>query len=127
MEVFKMSEGNKEYGNLREEFRNLGNNLKVMVNSAWESEERKRLQSELEEGMRELGNVLNELAADFQSGEVGQSLRREVDDLSERIRSGEVENKTRAEILKALKGLNAELEKASENFSTPGEGQSTEE
>jgi len=111
-----MSEEKQERGTLRDEFRTLGENLKEMVNSAWESEERKKLQSELEEGMHELGNVLNELAADFKSGEMGQNLRREVDQFSERVRTGEVENKARQEILKALKVLNKELEKASEKF-----------
>ena len=112
-----MSEEKHEHSNLRDEFRILGQNLKEMVNSAWESEERKKLQGELEEGMHELGNVLNELATNFQSGEMGQSIRREVDQISERVRSGEVENKARQEILKALKVLNSELEKASQKFS----------
>lgn len=116
-----MSEQNKDTGSLKEEFRNLGNNLKGMINAAWESEERKKFQAELEEGMRELGLVMDDLAEEFREGEVGKNLRREVDDFSERVRSGEVENKAREEILKALKVLNTELEKASEKFSSSEE------
>jgi hypothetical protein len=37
-----MSEEKQERGTLRDEFRNLGENLKEMVNSAWESEERSK-------------------------------------------------------------------------------------
>jgi hypothetical protein len=113
-----MSEQNKESGNMREEFRNLGNNLKKMINTAWESEERKKFQAEIEDGMRELGSVLEDLAVEFREGEAGQKIRREADDFTERVRSGEVEAKARDEILKALKVLNAELEKASEKFSS---------
>ncbi|NIW45550.1 MAG: hypothetical protein GWN14_12890 [candidate division Zixibacteria bacterium] len=112
-----MSEEKQEYGNLKDEFRSLGENLKDMINAAWESDERKTLQGELEEGMQELGNVLNEFAANFQAGEVGQSIRHEVDEISERVRSGELEDKARQEILKALKIINGELEKASQKFS----------
>jgi replicative superfamily II helicase len=113
-----MSEENKhEHGNLRDEFRSLGQNLKEMINSAWESEERKDLQGELEEGMRELGNVLNDFASNLKSGEIGQSIRREVGDVRDRVHSGEMEDKARQEILKALKVLNDELEKASQKFS----------
>lgn len=118
-----MSEEKQEHGTLRDEFRALGENLKEMLNSAWESDERKKLHGELEEGMRELGKVLNDFASEVQSGEVGQSIRREVDQFSQRVRSGEVENKARQEILKALKLLNNELEKASEKFS-PSESES---
>ena len=121
-----MSEEKQERGTLRDEFRTLGENLKEMVNSAWESEERRKLQGELEEGMHELGNVLNELAANFKSGEMGQTIRQEVDQFGERVRSGDVENKARQEILKALKVLNKELEKASEKFEDSETGQEPE-
>ncbi|HAY85221.1 MAG TPA: hypothetical protein DCY42_09965 [Chloroflexi bacterium] len=112
-----MSEEKQTHGTLRDEFRNLGENLKTMLSSAWESEERRKLQGELEEGMRELGHALDNFATEFQSGEVGQTIRREVDQFGERVRSGEVENKARQEILKALQVLNKELEKASDKLS----------
>jgi uncharacterized protein YukE len=114
-----MSEqNNQESGSLRDEFRNLGNNLKGMVNAAWESDERKKFQAEIEDGMRELGVVLDDLAEEIRTGDVGQKIRHEVDDFSERVRSGEVESKAREEVLKALKTLNTELEKVSEKFSS---------
>lgn len=113
-----MTEENKqERGSIQDEFRNLGNNLKGMVNAAWESEERKKLQSDIKEGMYELGVVLNSLAADIRDGETGQKIRTEVDDFSERVRSGEVESKAREEVVKALKFLNTELEKAADKLS----------
>ena len=117
-----MSEENKS-SNLKDEFRNLGNNLKQVINAAWESEERKKFQAEIEEGMRELGYALDDLAEGIREGEVGQNIRREVDDISERVRSGEVESKAREEVLKALKILNTELEKASTKFASEEEEQ----
>lgn len=115
-----MSENKTEpTGDLHDEFVNLGRNLKEMFASAWESDERKRLQSELEEGMRELGTTLNAMAEEFRTSQAGQKLRQEVDDFSERVRSGEVEAKAREEIVKVLKTLNGELEKAAEKFNQP--------
>ena len=114
-------ENRKDSGELRDEFKTLGDNFKAMFTSAWESEERKKLQSELEAGMKELGNALNDLAADFRASEAGETLRREANDFSERVRSGEVETKAREEILKALRALNTELEKAAEKFNKPEE------
>ena len=57
-----MSEQNQDSSNLQDEFRNLANNLKKVVDAAWESEERKKFQAEIESGMRELGHVLDDLA-----------------------------------------------------------------
>ena len=117
-----MTEGqNKDSGDLRDEFKTLGDNFKAMFTSAWESEERKKLQGELEAGMKELGNALNDLAEEFRTSQAGETLRREVNGFSERVRSGEVETKAREEILKALRALNTELEKAAQKFNTPNE------
>ncbi len=111
-------EQNKESGELRDEFRALKDNFKAMFTSAWESEERKQLQTDLEVGMKELGDALNDLAEEIRTSEAGETIRIEVNDFSERVRSGEVEQKARQEILKTLKALNFELEKATEKFST---------
>ena len=117
-----MSEQNqKDSGNMRDEFKALGDNLKDVLNAMWESEERKRFQEELEAGMRELGTAMESLADDVRRSEAGQKLREGVDDFSERVRSGEVENKAREEIVKALKMLNEELLKVSEKFTKPGD------
>lgn len=110
-----------EGSDLRDEFKALGENFKAMFTSAWESEERKNLQSELEAGMKELGSALNDLAEEFRSSQAGETIRKEVNDFSERVRSGEVEQKAREEILKALKALNIELEKAADKFSSAEE------
>ena len=111
-----MHEPNQNNSSIRDEFRALGEHLKQFVQSAWGSEERKKFQQEIEAGISELGAALNDLAAEVNAGETGQKIRKEVDDFSARLRSGEVEEKTRSEILKALKRLNEELDKATRKF-----------
>ena len=112
-----MSEQQKPENDLRDEFRALGENLKQLFNSAWESEERKNLQQDIKDGMKELGAALEGLADDVRSSEVGETIRREADEFGERIRSGEIEEKARKGILDALQALNTELQKASDKFS----------
>jgi predicted component of type VI protein secretion system len=99
-------------GDLADEFRNLGENLKTFFQTAWESEERKKLQQEIEAGMAELGKSLSQAASEFKAGPAGQQLKSDFEDLHERVRSGEVENKIRAELLSVLRTVNTELEKA---------------
>lgn len=104
-------------GQLRDEFRSLGENLKSMVNAAWESEERKKIQHEVEDGLSELGQTLNDLLNQIQTNDVKQKVVDGADQIGERIRSGETEAKVRDGLLTALQTVNAELEKAAGKFS----------
>ena len=93
---------------LADELRNLGQNLKGILQAAWESEERRKLQKEIQAGLAELQKTVADLAA----SPSGQRLKAEVQDLGERARSGQVEAQLRNDLLAALRTINAELEKA---------------
>jgi ribosome recycling factor len=121
--VNQMSEQQKPENDLRDEFRNLGENLKQMFNSAWESEERQKLQQDIKDGMKEIGVALDDLAEDVRSSEMGENIRREANEFGERVRSGEVEEKARQGIRDALQALNTELQKVTDKFSSTVEGQ----
>lgn len=108
---------------LKSEFQHLGENLRQLFVNAWESEERKNFQNELEDGLAELGDSLNQTAKDIQESETGQKFKAEAEDFRERVKSGEVEQKVREDILSVLHKVNAELEK----ITKPGsEDQETE-
>jgi hypothetical protein len=96
---------------LASEFQNLGDNLKQIFIGAWESEQRKNLQEEIEEGLAGLGNSLKQTANEIQESETSQRVRSEAEDLRDRVRSGEVETKIRSDLQSVLHNLNKELEK----------------
>jgi hypothetical protein len=100
-------------GDLAEEFRNLGNNLREILQSAWDSEERKKLQQEIEVGLADLGKSLNNTVEELKVSPAGQRLKTEVEDLHQRVRSGKIENDLRENLLSVLRKVNRELEKAS--------------
>lgn len=118
-----MSEKQQPKNDLRDEFRNLGENLKQLFDSAWESEERQKLQQDIKDGMKEIGVALEGLAEDVRTSDIGENIRKEANEFSERVRSGEVEEKAREGILSALQALNTELQKATDKFSGTVEGQ----
>lgn len=98
--------------NLAVEFHNLGENLKKIFIEAWESEERKNLQVEIEAGLADLGNSLRQTAKEIQESESGQKVKAEAEDLRDRLHSGEVADKIQHDLLAVLQKVNAELEKA---------------
>jgi len=101
-------------GDLASEFQELGSNLKKIFLNAWESEERKNFQVELEEGLTDLGDSLKQTAQEIHDSETGQRVKAEAEDLRDRVRSGEVEEKIREDFLTALHKVNTELKKVSQ-------------
>jgi hypothetical protein len=97
----------------------LGKNLREALQSAWESEERRKLQQEIEEGLANLGASLSEAARDFSNSPTGQSLKEDVKDLNERWRTGEVKSKVRSDVTDALRKVNDELQKATRKNPPP--------
>jgi len=104
---------------LASQFRELGENFKNMLQTAWESEEAKKLKDELKRGLTELGAATTQAVEDFQVSEAGEKIKEEAEEFKDRIQSGEVEAKAREEISKALDLINTELQKAISSFSKP--------
>ena len=116
-----MSETEKREDVLADEFRNLGKNLTEVMRAAWESPERKNMQAEIETGLNEMGKSIDQEISSFRQSPSGQRLKSDMEDLNQRIRSGEVTIKAREELLAALKRANAELQKVISRWGGAGE------
>ncbi len=104
---------------LLDELHALGNNLRGLLTSAWGSEERRRLQQDLETGLADIKVSLAQAANDFQSSPAGQTLKEDITDFNERLRTGEVESAVRREVLNALRLANEGIKKAADHINTP--------
>lgn len=96
---------------IADEFRLLGENLVQALRSAWESPERQKLQDEIETGLNQFAATIKQEADSFQQSQTGQQLKSDLEDLRQRVESGEAVDKARDELVKVLKAINAELEK----------------
>ena len=114
-----MTENQNPQPDLASQFKELGENLKNMFQSAWESEEANQFKNELKDGLNELGNAATEAVENFNASEAGQTFKAEAKEFASRIESGEVEAKAREEISKALNIINIELQKAIDSFAKP--------
>jgi hypothetical protein len=113
-------EGTKS-GDLAAEFHALSENLKRIFVQAWESEERKNIQVELEEGLSDLGETLKQTAQEIHDSEAGQRFKAEAEDFRDRVRSGGVEEKIRDDLQTILHKVNTELEKTAQPRTPPQE------
>ena len=103
---------------LAEEFQALGKNLMEALRAAWEKPERKRVQEQVMTGLNELGSTLKREADHFASSSAGQQIKTGVEQVGERLRSEEAQEKIRQELLSALQSANAELQKVIDRWKT---------
>ena len=104
---------------ISDQLNELGKNLRDALQTAWSSDERRKLQQEIEEGMASLGASLSQAAKDFSNTPTGKTITEDVKDLQERWRSGEVSSKVHSEVVDALRRVNEELQKATRKNPPP--------
>lgn len=115
-----MSDQPPQEENLADALHKLGENLLQTLQTAWDSPERKRLQQEIEAGLNDITQTVKRQVDDFKQSPTGQQLKVDIEELGERVRSGEAEAQLRQELLKALKLINTELEKATDRLRKVG-------
>ena len=98
---------------LREELEALGDNLKQAMESVWESEERQRLQAEIESGLEQALSVVRSEVAAFSESETGERLRSDLKSIHKELESGEAASQLRQDLASALRSINQGLRKAS--------------
>ena len=113
VEEEQVEEEDQKSSEIVQEFRRLGDNLKETIESAWESDQRKKLSTDIQEGLRQLSDSIEKAATDIGDKPQVQKVREDVDDLAARVRSGEVGEKARSGLQSALDKINTELEKTS--------------
>jgi len=112
---------------LTDEFRNLGKNLIVLMQAAWDRPERRKFQQDLENNLSELGNTLRKEAHSVTENPISQRIKSDIEDIGGRVRSGEVESKVRGELLNALRTLNSELQNISSHLASTPSASTSEE
>jgi len=105
--------------NLSDELRHFGDSLKQFFKSAWESDERQKIQVEIEHSLDEVAKSLNQAADDFSASQEGQQLKSEFDDLKKRVESGELSEKIQNDLKLTLRKVSSELDQAANRWSKP--------
>ncbi len=119
-----MTDNPRPEGNLEDELQALGKNLVAALRAAWDTPERKRVQDELIGGLNGLGATLKNEVDNFTGSPAGQQLKSSVEQVGERLRNVEAQEKVRQELLNALKSANTELQKVIDRWSAGDTGAS---
>ena len=117
-----MAEPTGQDSELVAEFKQMTQNLRSAMQAAWDSPERQQLQADLQEGLEDMRATFNQMASDFAKSETGQQLKSDLQDLGDRVKSGELETQVRSEMVSLLQRVNKELQAASERMASQDSG-----
>lgn len=116
-----MSDQIKDENDLVAEFKQLTQNLRTAMQAAWERPGRRQLQEDLKDGLEDMRQTFDQLASDFSKSQTGQQLKSDVEELGDRVKSGELESQVRAELVTLLQRVNKELQAASDRMAETGQ------
>ena len=117
-----MGEEAKTERSIADELTKLAQQLTTAAKTAWDSEERKRLQSEIMTGMQRLGQELNSAVNKAAESEQAKELKMRATRVAEDVQKTDVADEVKKGILVGLEAVNRELGKLLERMeSKPGE------
>ena len=111
---------------IADELRNLGRQFAETVQSAWNSDERQRLEKDFREGFKNFSEEVNKVFSEIKSSPAAQKVREE----AVKVDSTEVAQKTKSAVSSGLQWLSRELSELSEKLNQeepPAEKSETQE
>ena len=98
------------------EFAELGRKFSATINAAWTSEERHKIQTEIEAGLIRMRDEMNKAYHNVSTSEPAQKVTSEVKRVQDDVASGKVTDDLRKGMATGLRSLGEALDKLSEKF-----------
>lgn len=105
---------------LEEELRSLGKRFADVVQAAWTSEERRRVESELREGLRRFSEEVGRVYDRTRESPAGERVRSKLDEARNRAAESDAARRSRETLVQGLRRLSEELARLADRF-TPAE------
>lgn len=105
---------------LEEELRSLGKRFADAVQAAWASEERRRVESELREGLRRFSEEVGRVYDRTRESPAGERVRSKLDEARNRAAESDAARRSRETLVQGLRRLSEELARLADRF-TPAE------
>jgi hypothetical protein len=105
---------------IAEELKNLGRQLADTLRTAWNSQERQKLESEIRRGVKSFADEVGKAVHEIKESPPAQRAREEASQIRIKVESGEVGHRAKSNMAQSLHWLSVELERLSKQF-TPVE------
>lgn len=102
------------------ELKDLGRQFAETIKTAWNSEERQKLEREIREGITSFVGEVDKVIREAKDSPTAERVREEATQVKTKVESSDIGRKTRGGIVQGLHWLSEELGKLANNF-TPSE------
>lgn len=116
-----MAEGTGEEKSVSGELSRLGRQVAEAIGTAWESEDRRRLQTEVTQGLENFGNEVSEALRKASESDAARQVREQTEDVITQIREGDVSEQVRKGLISGLAAINEGLGKLLERLEKPSQ------
>ncbi len=111
-----MSEETHVEKNIADELNKLGKQVADAIKAAWESEDRKKLQSEITEGLQKFGDQVTDAAKKATASEPAKQIKVQAEEVVTKVKESDVTDEVRKGLLTGLEAINKELGKLLEKL-----------
>ncbi|SRR5690554_6465296 len=101
--------------------RDLGRQFAETLQAAWNSQERKEFEQEVQEGVRRFADEVNRVFKEAKESPTTQKIKEEAKDVRVKVESGELGRKARSGLVEGLTWMSQELARLAEQFNPPEE------
>lgn len=101
---------------IAEELRKVGKQFAETMQTAWNSEERQRMETEVRDGVRSFVAELDKVFGDIRESDAMNKVRTEAVELKDKVDTTEVSQKTKNGVVGGLRWLSDELGKLADRF-----------
>jgi hypothetical protein len=111
-----MSDQARNPSAITEELSKMGKLISQAVQSAWESEERKKLEAEVTEGLRKFSDEVTAAAKKASESDTAKQLRVQAEKVAAEVKEHDIAEEVRKGLLVGLEAINQELGKLVERL-----------
>lgn len=104
------------------EFQKLGRQLAETLQTAWDSEERKRVEKEVREGVQSFVNEVDQVIREVKTNEKTEKIKGEAEEFKNRVENTDIGTRARQGIVQGLRWLSEGLEELANQFTHPEKG-----
>jgi len=113
------AEEKKKQPDVSEALRDLGRQFAETMQAAWNSQERRELETEVREGVQYFSEEVQRVFKEAKESPAAKRMKEEAEEVRTRVESGDVTQKARSGFVEGLHWLSRELESLAQQFSPP--------
>ena len=110
-----------------EELKGLGRQFAETIRTAWNSEERQKLEGEVREGVRSFADEIDKVIREARDSQAASRIKQEAEQVATKVETSDVGRKARSGVVQGLHWLSEELGRLAEKFTPTESTEASEE